>query len=303
MYTVVEFKLPKDLNVVIKETVDYSINTILLDPNGQHAGPSHNRAFIIDVPESGGKEIYLMKYLVGERIVFRRSLTGMKIIRGLPDYSGKVKRNNLTDTIPRMVTELQKSYKSAHSQSFFRGDRIRASNLCQEIDLPMFEYQGTNRGPRMGAYPDLATFSDFMTQPRTRDIDRAVDRLAAEEDRRIVAELHAQSMAQHMADLESYLRARPNSPYYYTARNVGRSMPSHRFFSSDFDGDMRYSSMGYSVAPQAEAQGPAPRYVDNTYQVTEVDLSSAIRATAEITQGERGRPPASRGPRPRNQRW
>lgn len=310
MYTVVEFNLPDGLNVIRKDHVDFARYN-----EDRYSQSSVAKMLAIEVPDSGGQVINLMKYVVGERITFRKSLTGLKLIRGLPDYTGSVTHVDIVGKIPGMVTKLK--YRHQERQAAL-GNRqgIFQSNLCQEILIGDSQDWGAgidwasltntrvddNRGRTLGEL--------MATQLRERTNQDGFTRTVTG---RVTSPDHEAQMIAAMLDMN---RSGIRNLYYQRGGRPGRSQPteevSRRYtnnFWADFDGDTATTqSMLSSIhhetlrMPAVEDQ-PAPRYVDNRHEIAEVDLMDAIRATAEVVQGERGRPPASRGPRPRNQRW
>lgn len=319
MYTVVEFNLPDGLNVIRKDHVDFARYN-----EDRYSQSSVTKMLAIEVPDSGGQVINLMKYVVGERITFRKSLTGLKLIRGLPDYTGSVTHVDIVGKIPGMVTKLK--YRHQERQAAL-GNRqgIFQSNLCQEILIGDSQDWGTgidwasltntrvddNRGRTLGEL--MATQLRDMTDRNGR-----TGTLAG------TGTVTGRTTGPSVSTTEDMMRAAMlesaahgiRSLYYQRGGRLGRSQPiedaSRRYtnrFHADFDGDAAWADLlrspVRSEAPRTMAMEdqPAPRYVDNRYEITEVDLAGAIRATAEVVQGERGRPPASRGPRPRNQRW
>lgn len=321
MYTVVEFNLPDGLNVIRKDHVDFARYN-----EDRYSQSSVAKMLAIEVPDSGGQVINLMKYVVGERITFRKSLTGLKLIRGLPDYTGSVAHVDLVGKIPTMVTKLKNRYQERQA-AIGRLSNIPQNNLCMEIPI--------------GEPHDWSTGIDWASLTSARDA-------RVDDNRRTLGELMADQLRDmtnrdgftrtlagtgtvtgratgpRVSTTEDMMRAAMlesathgiQSLYHQRAGRPGRSQSieeaSRRYtnrFWADFDGDTRMTqallSSIHSEAPRTMAMEdqPAPRYVDNRYEITEVDLAGAIRATAEVVQGERGRPPASRGPRPRNQRW
>lgn len=319
MYTVVNFNLPGGLDVKLKDSASFNFF--------HHAGEVvPNKLIAIEVPDSGGEHINLMKYVVGERIVFRKSLTGLKLIRGLPDYTGAVTNVDLVGQIPEMVQKVQYRYQERQA-SYKRHPKIMQSNLCMEIPMPGGSpgIDWANLTSARDEGPE-DTIGALMAQQMADMADRGgFTRQILEGTGTVTGRVTGQrgdAGAYHAPSLAAILEANrigTRNLYYQRGGNFGRSQPttemSRRYqndftlWSSDFDGDTALTqsllSSRHANAPRAQTvhDEVPPRYIDNRHEITEVDLSAAIRATAEVVQGERGRPPASRGPRPRNQRW
>lgn len=315
MYTVVNFNLPGGLNVKLRDFANFNFFH-----HNDDVVP--NKVISIEVPDSGGEYINLMKYVVGERIVFRKSLTGLKLIRGLPDYTGTVTHVDLVGQIPEMVQKVQHKYQERQA-SYKRHPKIQLSNLCMEIPMP-----GGGLGvdwANLTAHRDEGpedTIGSLMAQQMADMTTRGgFTRQILEGTGTVTGRATGQTDARRemLAAMLEANRVGTRSMYYQRAGNVGRSQPtteiSRRYhndftlWSSDFDGD---TAVTQSVLSSRHANAPRmpavhdevpPRYIDNRHEITEVDFAAAIVATAEVVQGERGRPPASRGPRPRNQRW
>lgn len=321
MYTVVNFNLPGGLNVIRKDHVDFSRYNE--DMYGQS---SITKMLVIEVPDSGGQFINLMKYVVGERITFRKSLTGLKLIRGLPDYTGSVAHVDIVGKIPEMVTKLRNRHQERQA-AIGKRPSIFQNNLCQEIVIGESHDWSTGvdwasitaRDVRVDDNR-MSTLGELMAT-QLRDM---TDRNGRTGTLAGTGTVTGRTTGPSVSTTEDMMRAAMlesaahgiRSLYYQRGGRLGRSQPiedaSRRYtnrFHADFDGDAAWADLlrspVRSEAPRTMAMEdqPAPRYVDNRYEITEVDLAGAIRATAEVVQGERGRPPASRGPRPRNQRW
>ncbi len=317
MYTVVNFNLPDGLDVKLK---DYSSFFHLNEAMGTLGAP--NKVISIEVPDSGGEQITLMKYVVGERIAFRKSLTGLKLIRGLPDHTGYVTLVDITSQIPDMVKKVQYRYQERQA-AYSRRSAIPQSNLCMEVPLPGGDSYGIDwasitsaRTHEEGAIGALMA-QQVADMANSYGFTRRLMEGGTVTGRATGTTEYAARQASMIAAMRDTAQTGIRNLYYQrSGRTTGRSQPiaemSRRYtnnFWADFDGDTAITqsllSSLHHEAPRMPAvqEGAPPQYVDNRHGITEVDFAEAIRATAEVVQGERGRPPASRGPRPRNQRW
>lgn len=307
MYQVVDFKIEPGLTLVRKQDAYTSFFSALR--TGEDTYSTTNRVIELQVPESGGHTIPLARYLVGERITFRKSLTGLKLIRGLPDYSGKVDRIYLTERLPEMVKELQSRHKKRlEGIKEYPFDVIPQNNLCQEI--PMYsEYQNRMEAIRLRDYQTLSA-------PRPQS-DAEMEQM-----RTALMDQMRQHQALGMRDLYYTRGGTGTVTGRITGRAINRNQPSNRYSIdwsqiSDFDGDTFSAALRNSrdeirreenrrflaEMNRMHAEATPTRYVDNRHEITAIALAEAVQAAAEVVQGERARPPASRGPRPRNQRW
>ena len=235
MYTVVDLKLPKDVGL----RLDPSSGSISFF-SGFDRDTSLRRRLVVDCAGFSWDSISVLDYVVGEKVGLRRSVLGVRITKGDPDYSGRMKRVDLT----RVGGMIEDRKKSLHGMKDLW---IKSSNLCQEVILP----SGTI------TFDGNRQFEFYRNQWESfRRSDVAFRELLGTVDER--------------------------SMYYQRSRRI----------SSDFDGDT------ITTAP-----APEPRYVNNQEYIAQVGLDTLAQAAAEIIAGERGTPPASRGPRPRNQRW
>lgn len=245
MYTVVDLKLPDGIGLKISETPSHrSFFSTHLNPIS-----ALSRRLVVNCEGVSWNQIPVFDYVVGEVVKLRRSIFGVRLSKGVPDYSGTTKRVNLT----RIDKIIEDRKKEEHIW--------KSSNLCEEILLPMDYSTGT-----------------YFTGEANPDRDRLWRQLA---------EAASQEAARRLGTLNRSLY------YQRSGRMTFRDMPT----LSDFDGDTLTFQR-----PTAES-GPSPRYVDNQQGVSEVGLDALVQAVTELTAGERGTPPASRGPRPRNQRW
>lgn len=314
MYTVVNFNLPDGLTVTLKDYANFSFF------NESATGSptvAPNKVISIEVPDSGGQQITLMKYVVGERIAFRKSLTGLKLIRGLPDYTGTVTFVDLVEHIPTMVQKIKYKYQERQTAS---SRMIQASNLCKEIPMPTSWDSAVDWASIASARTDETdTIGRLMAQQMTDMTSREGFTRQFLDGGTITGRVTGQTVdAARQARMMEMMTATTSlgirSLYYQRAGNVGRSQRieemSRRYpdnFWADFDGDaimtqsMLSSRHHEALRMPAVEDQPAPRYSNNPFE--DIQLVDVVRATAEVVQGERGRPPASRGPRPRNQRW
>lgn len=246
MYTVVDLKLPDGIGLKINDNMMSS--SFFSNRLGQSSELS--RRLVVNCQGVEWNKIPVFDYVVGEEIRLQRSVFGVRLSKGSPDYSGTTKRINLT-RIDKILEDRK------------RDERIwRSSNLCEEILLPSGTHLiGGERG-------------DEDRNRLWREIVAAADQASS---RRL---------------FEGTVRETRPRQYYYRPTIV--NMPT----AWDFDGDSFRST-----SRPAEEPGPEPRYVDNGTEIAPLALNALAQAAAEITSGERGTPPASRGPRPRNQRW
>lgn len=297
MYQVVDFRIEPGLTLVKRQDA-YTTNFFDSLRTGRDTYTTTNQVIELEVAESGGRTIPLARYLVGERITFRKSLTGLKLIRGLPDYSGKVDRTDLTGSLPGMVKDIQERYKR-HIEGVKRSPfgSIAQSNLCQEIPM--------------------------LSDVRSRSY-RTVEMTMSPAEIEAMQESIATQMRQHQAMGLRDLYYTRGGTGTVTGRSTGRIQPvqerSRRWdmdlselLHRDFEGDtLRYVSNDLRESEdrrflaemsRLHAESVPTRYVDNRGEITALAFAEAVQAAAEVAQGERARPPASRGPRPRNQRW
>lgn len=354
MYEVIEFKLLPGLNLKL-------VNQKKLEFFDQEESPRSGltRTISIQVPDSGDQDISLMRYVVGERITFRKSLTGLKLIRGLPDFSGAISRNDITGQLSQIVQDRKDRFiRNKHSMH----EKIRMNNLCMEIPLPTEwspEVDWTNQITARGAviHHDFAYLEEHLTGRAANPTPEAQtigELMAAEMRQRMDRNGFTRQMMEGTGTVTGRMTmTRPTGPtanqhqmetfraliessrigtrdmYYSRGGNVGRSVPaseiSRRYAANwDYDGDAVFQSMSFATRHtqqeenrrflqemhQSQANAVPTRYVDNSFdylndraEVVPVDLASAVTAVRELTEGERARPPQSRGPRPRNQRW
>lgn len=323
MYTVVTLKLPPDVTM---EVGDGNSRRGFFDTRSELSVAS--RSLKLSVPETGGRTISVINYLVGERIVFRKSLSGLKIIRGLPDYTGLVKRVDLTESLAERVEGLRAQF--VIDSGLLKENLRYSNNLCNEIFI-----SGDYDGYTGASGPSRSTGSYYAELMRTRPqigglSQREASTLQSRADEREYTRRALEASSRMTGELRDYQMTMHSSLAQLSRTELGRTANqtelSRRYRNawdslnedfrsalsgSDFDGDTRvYVRMAeeenrrfldqMQVAYSSTVQ---PRYVDNRHEVQPVSLIDARQATTEVVRGERGRPPASRGPRPRNQRW
>lgn len=287
MYSVTELKLPEGLSLQLGPSVDFFEN--------ESRGTAPLRKVFIPVPDSGGQSISVLQYVVGESISIRKSLMGLRLIKGTPDYSGVVHRTALGSYIPRLVDMHQSNYKELVS-SRASGKRSYysdfSSNLCQEIYLPSdsiarrFDEIVAQRAQHF-SHRDVLTrgWGTTVSTPRNEESRRYPPPSTVDFDGDTVG----------IMDFETFV----------TRPGVRATGP--RGSRDEFDQLQQYlryinSDNRYITTPRyTETPGPSPEY--SPVPTAPVSLARAADAVAEVVTGRRGTPPASRGPRPRNQRW
>lgn len=285
MYSITSLRLPPETSLVLRSARSgLSIQSLLMGTERalESVTRNINLKFDEDKLSSG---VYLLSFVLGEKISFRKSVTGLKIVKGEPDFSGNVSYTNLIKPIAEIVESRRNRAKSMRGRDSIFSRAIRASNLCQEEYLPT------------AGEIDWRSLTTAQTTGTTTNARSPGAQSMADIYRSLMDTSHYEEIARLMSST-----ALDRSLYY--TRNTTRNAMSNRLLSADFDGDV--PDFFRTVRPDSTASQtePAPRYAENTNEsVAQVDLVNAITAAMEITQGERGRPPASRGPRPRNQRW
>lgn len=285
MYTVVDFKLPEGLSLKIGPVNDF----FRFEPQEGEC----DRKLSIPVPDSGNQGITISTYLVGERILLRKSMHGLRVVRGLPDYTGQVERSRMGPHIPQMVETLKKRHLENELRiKELRGGRgIFQSNLCQEVVLP----------DSLGSPP--GSFSHF-DQMRER-----IQRMATEAPAQVTPNRNEASRRftdlPTAADFDGDTRRILDFETLITRPRTSGPRGSMDEFNQ-LQQYMTYarSNTGFTISrrlDRIEEPGPAPEY--SQVPTAPVSLARAADAVAEVVTGQRGTPPASRGPRPRNQRW
>lgn len=283
MYTVVDLKLPKNLFLEKSRISNFFSFSEFED--------TYDTEISIPVQESGGQRITILKCLVGEQISLRKSVTGVRLVRGSPDYSGYVNRIDMLHQLPVRVANLQRNYREIVSRpgSMF-------SNLCEEIVLP----SGHSRTRDVRLLEQLAARrAGGVTGPSFDDIFRNREGVLSTT---LTTGNHQITMnagdfdgdTAGIMDFETFLRTqRPLRTGPQRSRDEFDQLRHYITYSRSFT--------GFTTSSPRGEPGPAPEY--SPVPTAPVSLARAVDAVAEVVTGRRGTPPASRGPRPRNQRW
>ena len=280
MLVVTNLRLPDNATLKINKPNDFFFSL------GRPA--SNNRQLEVEIPSLGINVTQLFTYLVGEKVIFRKSLLGLKIVAGEADHTGKVVHVEAKETLKRQVEDRTRQYKSRLDS--YEG--LRTSNLCNEVFLP----GSSERTEQIRQYAEMIR---GYQEPMRRTMEGLTqDRLG------------------DMSLYDTLVTTR--NPEERTAWVTGRSTGRYQGFSSpqfqallaamEEPAPTNYFTYTRGAITTARSQldavpEPAPEYLDNSRAIASVSLGLTREAVTELVNGERGRPPASRGPRPRNQRW